>query len=235
MAYSDYQIPVFTGINDVPAAPTENTGCNGSFLIDKINNICINLDTDIANIQASLINQDTDIANIQASLINQAVINSLASQVSQLTEIDIPDIQSNLNSIQLELNNKPNIPSEFEFSTYDGLGTIQYLGNQLEIKKGDATIDVLSDTIRINSISFEKRLNDNFGYDYVIAAPYGDNLIIDSPLRVDKIYGIDGLQVLTNQQPAISNLEVNETTANIIERINTILAMLRNHGLIAAF
>lgn len=32
-------IPVFTGINDAPSAPTEQQGCNGSYVVDKLNEI----------------------------------------------------------------------------------------------------------------------------------------------------------------------------------------------------
>ena len=35
--YSAYKIPIESGVNDIPVAPTDTNGCNGAYYIEKYN------------------------------------------------------------------------------------------------------------------------------------------------------------------------------------------------------
>jgi len=64
MAYSDYKIQTFSGINDTPLAPTSTVAGNGSHLISKLNLCLDNLQTDIPAITLRLDNIDIALATV---------------------------------------------------------------------------------------------------------------------------------------------------------------------------
>jgi len=85
-----FQIPIFTDVNDVPRAPSNTLGSNGSYVIQQINNLIEQLQSSIDDLEAKVpsINQSSaDIASLKNSLaVLQNDLTEARSSLQNLTE-----------------------------------------------------------------------------------------------------------------------------------------------------
>ena len=115
--YQNRKVPIFTGINDAPIAPTSTSGGNISHLYDLFNTLIDLLEADITTIASNAaVDYSTDITNLQSSIAtlqtttsnNTTSINSNTASITTNTG-DITTLNTNFSSLQTSVTNNGNL------------------------------------------------------------------------------------------------------------------------------
>lgn len=197
MSYTDYKISIFTGINDVPVAPTVSLAGNGSHLIAQLNGICDDLAIDIP-----LIN--TTIAGLPTTDWSTA-INGLTTDLN--SAIDRIDTLETTVSGLSGGGGGAEWPNNFTWNYFDGLAELSVSYSEFYLINGDSSLRLAYSGLKFNNVEFY------------------------SSSGTSRL-SFDDLRIITNRQPAINDLLTTATLLETTNKVNSILEMLRTHGLI---
>ena len=114
--YQNRKVPIFTGINDAPIAPTSSSGGNISHFYDLFNTLIDLLEADITTIASNAaVDYSTDITNLQSSIAtlqtttsnNSTSIGSNTASITTNTG-DISTLNTNFSNLQTSVTNNGN-------------------------------------------------------------------------------------------------------------------------------